>query len=236
VGVETASFHRADDLVPEDERELRPGELTVGDVEIGAAHAAGEDLEPDLARPGLRSGNGGRAQRAARGVEDHRSHPFKLPSSSLQSSRATLQEGIDASATTGGSMKVADIMQTTLETIGTDDSVAEAVTTIAEQHVSGLPVVNDRGRLVGVISSTDVLQLLSEVTDPERRGDILEATLVREIMTAKPVTVEPDADVHEAARQMLYGEIHRLFVEYDGALVGVLSQTDIVGAVAGAKL
>ena len=133
-------------------------------------------------------------------------------------------------------MKVADIMQTTLETIGTDDSVADAVTTIAEQHVSGLPVVDHRGHLVGVISSTDVLQLLSEVSDPERRGDILETTLVREIMTAKPVTVEPDADVHDAARQMLYGEIHRLFVEYDGALVGVLSQSDIVGAVAGAKL
>jgi CBS domain-containing protein len=55
-------------------------------------------------------------------------------------------------------------------------------------------------------------------------------------MTAKPVTVDPDADVHDAARQMLYGEIHRLFVEYDGSLVGVLSQSDIVGAVAGAKL
>jgi CBS-domain-containing membrane protein len=35
---------------------------------------------------------------------------------------------------------------------------------------------------------------------------------------------------------MLYGEIHRLFVEYEGALVGVISQTDIVGAVARAKL
>lgn len=133
-------------------------------------------------------------------------------------------------------MKVADIMQTTVETIGPDATVADAVTTIAEQHVSGLPVVDPRGHLIGVISSTDVLQLLSEVTDPERRGNILEATTVREIMTAKPVTVDPDADVHDAARQMLYGEIHRLFVEYDGALVGVVTQSDIVGVVAGAKL
>ena len=133
-------------------------------------------------------------------------------------------------------MRVADIMQTELQTIGADDRVADAVATIADQHVSGLPVVDHRGRLVGVVSSTDVLQLLSEVGDSERRGDILDATLVREIMTAKPLTVEPDADVHDAARQMLYGEIHRLFVEFDGALVGVVSQSDIVGAVAGAKL
>ena len=133
-------------------------------------------------------------------------------------------------------MKVADIMQTAVETIGTDDTVADAVATIAEQHVSGLPVVDHRGHLVGVISSTDVLQLLAEETDPERRGTLLESTMVREIMTAKPVTVDPDADVHDAARQMLYGEIHRLFVEYDDKLVGVLSQSDIVGVVAGAKL
>jgi CBS domain-containing protein len=133
-------------------------------------------------------------------------------------------------------MKVADIMQTSVETIGPDDTVADAVTTIAEQHVSGLPVVDQRRHLIGVISSTDVLQLLSEVTDPERRGNILESTMVREIMTAKPVTVDPDADVHDAARQMLYGEIHRLFVEYDGELVGVVTQSDIVGVVAGAKL
>jgi CBS domain-containing protein len=133
-------------------------------------------------------------------------------------------------------MKVADIMQTTVETIGPDDTVADAVTTIAEQHVSGLPVVDQRRHLIGVISSTDVLQLLSEVTDPERRGNILESTTVRDIMTAKPVTVDPDADVHDAARQMLYGEIHRLFVEYDGELVGVVTQSDIVGVVAGAKL
>ncbi len=133
-------------------------------------------------------------------------------------------------------MRVADIMQTHVQTIGVDERVADAVATLTDQHVSGLPVVDHRGRMVGVITSTDVLQLLSDVSDSDRRGDILDATLVREIMTAKPVTVDPDADVHDAARQMLYGEIHRLFVEYDGALVGVLSQSDIVGAVAGAKL
>lgn len=133
-------------------------------------------------------------------------------------------------------MRVADIMHTTLETIGPNQTVAEAVVTLAEQHVSGLPVVEGRNRLVGVISMSDVLQLLSESLDSERRGEILDSTLVRDVMTAKPVTVDPDLDVHDAARQMLYREIHRVFVEYEGVLVGVLSQSDIVGAVAGARL
>lgn len=133
-------------------------------------------------------------------------------------------------------MRVADIMQTSLETIGIDDPVADAVAILADRHISGLPVVSKRGQLIGVVSTTDVLQLLAEAPDVEHRAAILEGTLVREIMTAKPITVTPDESVREAARQMLYGEIHRLFVEYDGILVGVVTQSDIVGAVAGASL
>lgn len=125
-------------------------------------------------------------------------------------------------------------MQTNLETIGADDTVAAAVEILADNHISGLPVVSKRGQLIGVLSTTDVLQLLAEAPDAERRGEVLERIQVREIMTGKPITVAPHEDIHEAARQMLYGEIHRLFVEFDGALVGVITQSDIVGAVAGA--
>jgi CBS domain-containing protein len=55
-------------------------------------------------------------------------------------------------------------------------------------------------------------------------------------MTAHPQTAEPDDEVKEAAQRMLYLEVHRLFVVYDGELVGVISQSDIVRAVATAKI
>ncbi len=55
-------------------------------------------------------------------------------------------------------------------------------------------------------------------------------------MTPWPRTIDPDFDVRQAAQEMLYLNGQRLFVEYDGALVGVISQTDIVGAVATAKV
>ena len=48
--------------------------------------------------------------------------------------------------------------------------------------------------------------------------------------------IDPDLDVRQAAQEMLYLNVQRLFVEFDGALVGVISQTDIVGAVATAKV
>jgi CBS domain-containing protein len=51
-----------------------------------------------------------------------------------------------------------------------------------------------------------------------------------------PETIDPDASVEEAAREMLYLDVQRLFVEFEGALVGVISQTDIVSAVATARI
>jgi len=59
---------------------------------------------------------------------------------------------------------------------------------------------------------------------------------VLEVMTPWPVTIDPDLDVRLAAQEMLYLNVQRLFVEYDGALVGVISQTDIVAAVGAAKV
>jgi predicted transcriptional regulator len=55
-------------------------------------------------------------------------------------------------------------------------------------------------------------------------------------MTPKPLMIESTADVQEAARHMLYAEVRRLFVEENGVLVGVISQTDIVRAVATGKI
>ena len=125
-------------------------------------------------------------------------------------------------------MKVAELMQTTLKTISTEATIADAVVVLAEAQVSALPVIDRLGRAVGVVSTREVLRA-------EGAGVSLD-TRVLEIMTAWPITVEPDRDVRQAAQEMLYLNVQRLFVEYDGALVGVISQTDIVGAVATAKV
>lgn len=133
-------------------------------------------------------------------------------------------------------MLVADIMQTNLKAIGAADLVGEAITALADHHVSGLPVVDDAGRLVGVLSNSDVLQALAEHTDPEERERIFEQSEVRDLMTPRPQTVTPDASVKDAAQRMLYLEVHRLFVERDGKLAGVISTTDLVRAMAGMKV
>jgi CBS domain-containing protein len=97
-------------------------------------------------------------------------------------------------------------------------------------------VVDGRRRVLGVISASDVVLAIAEATTPRDRERLFEATRVREVMTPRPQVVTSEADVAEAARTMLYLEVHRLFVVEGDELIGVISQSDIAGAVATAKL
>lgn len=129
-------------------------------------------------------------------------------------------------------MKVAELMHTELKTISVDATIGDAVDALTEAQVSALPVVDRFGRAVGVISTRDILRAESTFNNPRARDTLFEHTTVLELMAAWPPTIQPDLDVKEAAQQMLYFNVQRLFVEGDGGLVGVLSQSDIVAAVA----
>jgi CBS domain-containing protein len=133
-------------------------------------------------------------------------------------------------------MRVADVMQSNLRVMKGTDSIGEAVSLLAESHVSGVPILDDHGRLVGVLSSSDILNVLAEHQDPEAREKVFEGTMVQEVMTPRPQTINPGADVKDAAQRMLYLEVHRLFVEDEGRLVGVITTTDLVRAVVAARV
>jgi CBS domain-containing protein len=133
-------------------------------------------------------------------------------------------------------MRVVDIMQTAVRTVTSDTPVSEVVVSLADAKVSGLPVVDTRGKVVGVVSTTDLIAAQAEAQSAQERHILLEQTSVRDLMTPRPLMIEPTAEVQKAARHMLYAEVRRLFVEDEGALVGVISQTDIVRAVATGKI
>lgn len=133
-------------------------------------------------------------------------------------------------------MRVAELMRTNLKTVSADATIADAVGLFGEARVSALPVIDRLGRAVGVLTTRDVLEAEGDCADAAARERLFEKTLVLERMTPWPVTVGPDLDVRSAAMQMLYLDVQRLFVEQGGALVGVISQTDIVGAVATANV
>ncbi len=132
-------------------------------------------------------------------------------------------------------MKVAEIMEQNVQAVSPDARVADAVTTIADSRVSGLPVVDPHGKLIGVLSTTDILNAVAENDDPRARERLFENTRVEELMSREPRTILPEADIKEAAEQMLYLDVHRLFVVDDGQLVGVITQTDVARTVATAR-
>lgn len=133
-------------------------------------------------------------------------------------------------------MRVSELMQGAVKTVGPDAAVNDAVVTLADSHISALPVVDVLGRMVGVISSTDILTSEAEAENATAREALFEDTMVRDIMTLHPLTVSGDAEVREAAQQMLYADIHRLFVVNGERVVGVISTTDIMRAVATGRL
>ncbi len=133
-------------------------------------------------------------------------------------------------------MKVAELMHRDVKTISVEATVADVVDALTEAQVSALPVVDRLGHPVGVISTKDVLRAESSFNNPRARDLLFEHTTVLEIMAPWPPTVGPQVGVKEAALQMLYLDVQRLFVADRGALIGVISQSDIVGAVARTKI
>ena len=131
-------------------------------------------------------------------------------------------------------MKVSDLMHKEVRTARPDDTLADIVEELAEAHITGVPVVDRHGKILGVVSTTDILEAQAEGLVPG--GTPWEDRMVEDVMTRPALTIPGDAHVREAAQRMLYGEVHRLFVEKDAVLAGVISQTDIVRAFAAHRL
>ena len=108
-------------------------------------------------------------------------------------------------------------MSTALLTVNASEPISEAYAEMAVGIVRHLPVVDDRGRLVGVLSDRDVLRALSAKHPP----------CVAEVMSRDVITTRPEANAHVAADLMLDNKISSLPVVDDtGALVGLVTQTD----------
>jgi len=133
-------------------------------------------------------------------------------------------------------MQVAELMRTKLVTVAADATVADAIAILADARVSALPVLDRTGRAVGVLTSRDLLEAEGKCRNALAREHLFEETLVLEVMTPWPATIRPDVELRNAALEMLYLGVQRLFVERDGVLVGVVSQTDIVSVFATARV
>ena len=148
-----------------------------------------------------------------------------------------------------------DIMTSPVITIKADRSIEEVPDLLTDRMITGAPVVDDSGKLVGVITLSDIVRnepqrehIVSDriasdyvlldweppFEDGELRGYHIkesETLLVRDIMTPFVYRVEEDTPLKELAGVMVSGRIHRLFVTKEDKLVGVVSALDILKTV-----
>jgi CBS domain-containing protein len=123
-------------------------------------------------------------------------------------------------------MEVRDVMTTTVRTIWPTASLKEAALYLREYRVSGLPVVDEHGRVVGVVSESDVVR--ADAAPPPEHAP----HAVADVMSAPAIVTRPDAPLAEAARRMVTHDVTRLPVLSEGRLVGVISRSDVVAALA----
>lgn len=139
-------------------------------------------------------------------------------------------------------LKVKDLMTRDLLTLAPNTTIREAAEILATEHVSGAPVVH-AGKPLGMISARDLLEFIAALpADPDAVSGgmdhgILDDHTVEEAMTRGPLTtVAPDAPAARAAELMQQEQVHRLPVVEHDRLVGIITTTDLVKAVADRKL
>lgn len=142
-----------------------------------------------------------------------------------------------------------DIMTTEVITVHPDDDVKKVARLLLEHHISGLPVVDDGGKLVGVVSEGDLVFREKKVRTPfyvvifdspiylEKPQRFIEdvkrtvAQKVGELMSTKLYTVGPEASVENVATIMVERGINRVpVVDAGDKLVGIISRQDIIRA------
>jgi CBS domain-containing protein len=147
---------------------------------------------------------------------------------------------------------VSDVLSAPAILIGTEASLFDAMVLMRTHGVTGLPVIDVSGSVVGVISQKDLARLVAgfsafpaiggvldilmaglgeqpNVTMRRLRG-LLERTRVREVMTSPAFVIRPSATLEFAAQVMRDNEINRLPVVEDDRLVGVITRNDLVRA------
>lgn len=146
---------------------------------------------------------------------------------------------------------VADVMSRDPITVKQQTPIKETIKILVEHRISGLPVVDDAGKAVGVISETDLLwqeagvepplyiMFLDSVIfleNPARHEQELHKALgqtVGEVMSSDAITVKPDQPLQKAAKLMQEKSIRRLAVtDDDDKVIGILTAGDIVRAMA----
>ena len=151
-------------------------------------------------------------------------------------------------------MKIKDIMTKEVVTVSTADSVEQCAKLLQEYNISGLPVLDEAGKVAGIVTEGDLIRRASRVKapgyleilggliylgSPKKFVDELQRAMSLEagqLMSKNVISVKPEDDVEKAATLMVEKKISRLpVIDEQGHLVGIISRRDIMGCLYGSR-
>jgi CBS-domain-containing membrane protein len=123
-------------------------------------------------------------------------------------------------------LRIKDIMTTKVHTVEADASAEEAAWGFTFRHISGAPARDAAGNLVGVLSSSDLV-------NPEPKQWIKGEATVGDLMNPDVISLYAEDPAMAAVKEMASRHIHRIVVlDSDGGLAGIVTPMDVVGALA----
>jgi CBS domain-containing protein len=143
-------------------------------------------------------------------------------------------------------MRVKDVMVTEVKSIFPDISVSEALEFLSKEEISGLPVIDKDGKLVGMFTEKDIIKYilpgyLEKVggfvyeDNPKairnKVKELISERKVCEVMRKEVITIGPDSSISEVARIMLIGKVRRIpVVDKEKKVIGIVARGDVVKA------
>ena len=143
-------------------------------------------------------------------------------------------------------LKAKDIMTRTVITVSPDMEIVHAAKILLENRINGAPVMNETGKLVGILCQSDLIAQQKKLPIPsfftfldglipltsmkqiEKQVQKIAAVTVAQAMTPNPVTVRPETDIEAVAALMVDQSFHTIPVVEEGELLGIVGKEDIL--------
>jgi len=143
-----------------------------------------------------------------------------------------------------------DIMTTSVVSVRADNTLEDVVQILAKKRISGLPVVDEENKVIGMISEKDIIDYASElhairtinssawvsphfdvsfISSYKKGFERLSKTNVEKVMTTKLVIAEENTSIEEIAKLMTKKKVNRIpITDNTGALIGIITRTDLI--------
>ena len=131
----------------------------------------------------------------------------------------------DGSRTLKKTLRAQDVMRKELITVREDEDVWSVAWTLTQHRITGAPVLDDRGRLVGVVSQTDLARYLWN-----RQDASLAPATAGQLMTRRLIRAAPEAPLSDLAGTMTRHGVHRVLITRGSRLLGLVTTMDLIAA------